>query len=596
MTAYTGGATLEVTATLSASRRADHHGSASLTVTAIGYAGPVDGSADLSVRCGQIWNATRRQRRNEQLLRRQAPLVRIWDAEWNLQFVLGNERKATFSFISNDTGPGQLELAADSPCALWIHDHQGRINRGSGRNVAITVDYCGARWSGIMDKYTIEQRGDGDSVLVVDWVHDYEKLKWRTVWSNPFLPAWFQAPRAFMLAGPVDWILKVSLFLQLFREHNPLLNLPDDPLNLNSWLTSLDQSTWNMVVKPTSFLEALASGRVWGICIARWTNWHDMAHQMLEDAELSVRCDRYLAGDPPPWPGANLRPGTLVVDIVDKSGVYLGTANGGTIFDGLARTVAEFTDDFLDSTLNLAADVEVPADYWQVGNRYTNPRVPYVVYFEDDSSPIQTSQWVNSPAKGVEVACGGHSMPGVNEAISATVQVIFDLLGNLILLGGLGAAVDSLIKPLYEDTILAWWSIKVLSRAQNSGWERLYEYFQQGANKAYTITSLMVLRAALWATRTVISWKVSVWDGVPFLIGDRGQGHYFLDDRIGLVLRGDGTIHMDRARKLDLAWDEENFPEWHITVGDDRIWQDPAQLALGRIESIMAGLRDMGVW
>ena len=87
-----------------------------------------------------------------------------------------------------------------------------------------------------------------------------------------------------------------------------------------------------------------------------------------------------------------------------------------------------------------------------------------------------------------------------------------------------------------------------------------------------------------------------MWDGVPFLIGDRGQGHYFLDDRIGLVLKGDGTIHMDRARKLDLAWDEENFPEWHITVGDDRIWQDPAQLALGRIEGIMAGLRDLGVW
>ncbi|MGV7251934.1 Gp37-like protein [Mycobacterium kansasii] len=596
MTGYTGGATLTVTATTSARRRSDHHGTANLSVTAVGHAGPVAFAAALAQKCSLIHAATRRHRRDEQLLRRQPPLIRIWDAEWALHFIGGNERRANFSFISNDTGPGELELPADCPAAQWIHDHQGRIARGEGRNVFITVDHCGARWSGIMDNYRLEQRGDGDQVLVATWLHDYEHLKWRTVWSNPFLPAWFQFPRAFILAGPVPWVLKVTLFLQIFREHNPLISIPDDPLNLASWFTSLDQSTWNMVVKPTGFIEAMASGAVWGIAIARWANWHDMAHQMLEDSELSVRCDRYLDGDPPPWPGANLRHGTLVIDIVDKSGVYIGTANGGTVFDGLVRTVAEFTDDFLDSTLDVALDTSTPADYWRVGYRFTHPQDPYVIYLEDDSSPIQTSQWANSPAKGVEVACGGHSMPGINETISATVQVIFDLLGNLILLGSLGASIDALIKPLYEDTVLAWWSVKSIPRAQNSGWSRLYEYFQPGANKAYTITSLLVLRAALWATRTVISWQISVWDGVPFVVGDRGLGHFFLDDRIGLALKGDSTIHMDRVRKLDLAWDDESFPEWHLTVGDDRIWQDPAQVALGKIENVMAGLRDLGVW
>jgi hypothetical protein len=601
VTAYTGGATLEVSVTLTASRRSDHHGTADLTVNAVAYAGPVQWASDLSQKCGQIWTATTRQRREELRLRRQQPLVRIWNAEWALKYVIGDERRATFSFISNDTGPGQLELPFDSAAAQWIHDHVGRVNRGEGRNVAITVDYCGARWSGIMDKYTIEQAGEGDSVLIVDWNHDYEKLKWRTVWSNSFLPAWFQFPRAWLLAGPITWILKVTLFLQILREHNPLVQLLDDPFalidgNLTDWWHELDQSTWNMVVKPTSFLEALGSGVSWGVIIARWTNWHDMAHTMLEDAELSVRCDRWLTGDPPAWPGANLRSGTMVFDIVDKSAIYVGTSNGGNIFDGLLRTVAEFADEFLDSTENLAYDASVPQDYWTVGYRYTHPRSPYCIYIEDDSSPIQTSQWINSPAKGVEMATGGHSMPGVNEIISATVQAIFDLLGNLILLGGLGSIVDTFLKPLYEDTILAWWSVRVPSRIANSGWERLYEYFQQNGGKAYTITSLMVLRAAMWSTRTVISWRVTVFDGMPFLIGDRGQGHYFLDDRVGLILRGDGTIHMDRARKLELAWDGDNFPEWQISIGDDRIWQDPAQRAWGQIEAIMAGLKDLGVY
>jgi hypothetical protein len=62
------------------------------------------------------------------------------------------------------------------------------------------------------------------------------------------------------------------------------------------------------------------------------------------------------------------------------------------------------------------------------------------------------------------------------------------MLGTLIFLGGLGSIVDSFLKPLYEDTILAWWSVRVPSRMANSGWERLYEYFQQNGGKAYTIT------------------------------------------------------------------------------------------------------------
>jgi hypothetical protein len=108
----------------------------------------------------------------------------------------------------------------------------------------------------------------------------------------------------------------------------------------------------------------------------------------------------------------------------------------------------------------------------------------------------------------------------------------------------------------------------------------------------------MVLRAGMWSTKTTVSWKVQCPDGLPFMIGDRGLGHYFLDDRIGLVLAGDHRIHIDRARKLELAWDnDQNLgAEWAITVGDDRILQDPAQRAWGKIEALVAGLRDLGVY
>jgi hypothetical protein len=244
----------------------------------------------------------------------------------------------------------------------------------------VTVDYCGTRWSGIMDKYSIEQREDGDTVLVVDFMHDYEFLKFYSLWSNPFLPAAFQFPRAFLLAGPVTWVLKMALFANIVREHNPLITWPDDPMELSSWFTALDQSQWHVVVKPTSFLEAVESGVVWGVLISRWATFHDAAHIMLEDAELSIRCDRYLEGDPPPWEGADLRPGTLVIDIVDKSAIYVGTSSGGSVLDGLARTVVEFADDFIDSTAVLIQDAATPVDYFLPGSKYTDPVKPYVVY------------------------------------------------------------------------------------------------------------------------------------------------------------------------------------------------------------------------
>jgi hypothetical protein len=171
-----------------------------------------------------------------------------------------------------------------------------------------------------------------------------------------------------------------------------------------------------------------------------------------------------------------------------------------------------------------------------------------------------------------------------------------DILGNLVQLGSLGGTIDTLLAPLYEDTILAWQTYKSNERANNTGWDRLFSYFQEGAGQAYTISSLMVLRAGMWATKTVVSWRVSVSDGRPYLVGDNGQGHFFLDDRVGLVLEADNQIHMDRCRRLDVSWGPDSPPEWQISIGDDRIWQDPAQRALGRIERLIAGLHDLGVW
>lgn len=552
-------------------------------------------SLTLAEQCEAIWRATLEQSRSERRLRRQKPVSLVWDGEWQLQHVLGMEYTDERSWVSNDTGPGSTTLPFDCPAAQWIYDMQGRMDRGEKRNVHTTVEYCGARWGGRLDKAVVRTTDDGDQVLIVTWLHDYENAKWYSVWSNPWLPAAFQWPRAFLLAGPVPWILLTSLHLQFIREHNPIITIPDDPLDFESYLTALDMSTWSNVVKPTIFLEWMASGAVWGVVASRWSNYHDMGHVMLEDSELSLVPTRYLNGDPPPWEGANLRHGTLWWDIVDHSGVYIGTSHGGTLFDGLIRTAAEFSEDFIDSTLNLIEDNDVPQEYLIPGNRFTHKTLPYVVYRQEN---VETSDFIVSPAKGVQVNVGGHSMPGINESISASIQAGFDVIGGIAQIGSLGGAVDTLLKPLYEDTVLAFWSAKSTDRAQNSGWSRYFEFWQDGANKAYTIASLMVLRAGFWATKTTISCQVTVSDASPWMVGDRGLGHFFHDDRAGISLANDfrKRIHMDRCRKLDLRWGADGFAEWIISIGDDRALQDPGQRAFGKIEALVAGLREVGAW
>jgi hypothetical protein len=36
------------------------------------------------------------------------------------------------------------------------------------------------------------------------------------------------------------------------------------------------------------------------------------------------------------------------------------------VFDGLARTIVEFADDFIDSTYDIVADADTPEDYFDI--------------------------------------------------------------------------------------------------------------------------------------------------------------------------------------------------------------------------------------
>jgi len=553
----------------------------------------------LEERCEQIWQATLAQEREEQTERKQELIIRLCDGNWALQHMVTDFYSVDFNPLDNDTGTHEIVVPFDDPLVDWVMDEQGRISRGEGQNVHVACDYVGARISGRLEKMKIQSDEDGLTKCTLTFLDEYENLKWYDIWSNPFLPALFQFPRVFILPGPAIWVLKTTLWLQTLRDNVPLLSwsLADDPMNF-AGMVNLDMSTWDTVVIPTTLVDDLAAGSIWSVVISRWRNFHDATHPIMEDAEYSWYLRRYFSGDDvPEGLGFTPKHGALLVDIKDFSGTYVGTSHGGTLFDGLLRTIGDFTEDFLDTDYEAITDEEVPADYFLSGNRLQQKERPFVVY-TPDMPGVQMMSHTWEPAKGVVINCGGHSMPGVNELISAGIQALFDVIGNALQIGSIGGSVDTVLKPFYEDTVLAWMSVKLYARSMKQGSSRYFEYFQQGADKAYTISSLMIMRTGIWTTRTRRSNQMEVADGGPFMIGDQGHGHFWLGHRVGGVIPGDPrkTIYMDRVRNLALHQERGQRPKFKIVIGSDDADKDPAAAAWDQIEGMLDGLQQLGVY
>lgn len=553
---------------------------------------------DWAAECEAILAATEAAERAERDLRKQEMLIRVWDSNYNLQHVPTDYYSAEFNPIDNDTGTHEIVLPFEDPVVEWAMDESGRIARGEGQNIHISCDYVGARISGRLEKLKIETNDRGNTIATLTFLDDYENLKWYDVWCNPFLPPVFQFPRVFILPGPTRWVLKTTLFLQMLRENVPILSwhLGDDPMDF-SGLINIDMTTWSHVIVPTSLFDGLADGDIWSVAISRFRNFHDMSKPIMEDAEYSWKLRRYLDGDPvPAGLGFTPKHGALVIDIEDHSGIFVGTSHGGSMFDGLLRTIADFSEDFLDTTYEAISDAEIPAEYY-TNNRLQNKRRPFVVY-TPDMPGIRSLVHTWEPAKGICINTGGHSMPGVNELISAGIQALFDVIGNALQIGSIGGSVDAMLKPFYEDTVLAWMSVKLYARSIKQGDHRYFEYFQEGADKAYTLSSLMVLRTGIWATRTRRSNHMEVADGGPFLIGDQGLGHFWLGHRVGATIPGDPRkeLHMDRVRDLKLSRVRGQRPKFTIVIGDGSAEKDPALAAWERIENIIDAVKMLGVF
>lgn len=520
------------------------------------------------------------------------PLVRLWDGDWNLRGYVKRENSASFQYIDNETGTGVIEMPADYYLSRWVVD----VHKRPTTNVHITVDKDGARWGGRLAKAELIKDETGNRFVRATFRHDYEDLKHILVYANPFLPPEVQFPRTWILYGNARWCLKTTLLVNLVRLNASLWTLPDDPMDPSQWF-NFNQATWSMVVKPDLTPDNSVAALVHG----RFKYMHDVSKNVAADAQLSWECRRYLDGDEPPWPGANLKHGCLVWDLVDKSGWNTGTSFGGDMFSGLVHSITDINvsegDKTMSDTTRTLPDPNAPAEYSQPGWKGTLPEMPGVVFYDTEHSGIQSSNWTWQPATDVGYVAGGHSMPGVNALLDATVSALGDLTAVIPGVPPMGGVAQALLAPLYTDVFLAFGKWKDPARAQRLGWSHYHEKWADGGDAAYTIAWLIAMRTAAWQTRETISHTLTISDGASgYRIGQQGHGHFFLGDRIGSTILGTepGRIFIDRVSELTIAWSRTDSPQWKIQVGE-REPEDPLIKAYEQMQDMLSTLRELGV-
>lgn len=537
------------------------------------------------------------------LERAKRPLIRLWDGDWNLAYRIdASVIEAEFQWLLNDTGTARVRIPRDIPAAKWAWKQRYRL---MACNIHITADKDGARWGGRCKRISIVKENGGERYLEMEFLHDYEDVRNVYCYPNPFLPAAVQFPRSFVMAGPVEWVLKAVLWCNLYRLYGSIFTVPDNPLDLKEMVKNKFQlKGWPIVVKPTPAISDLA--QQWTVISSRMKKWHDVAEDPLADAGMQVECRRWLEGDPEPWEGADLRNGTLVVDIVDKAKNMAedGTGITGDFYTGFNLIKNRFEEGFLDvksEVLGTGDDRSVREmrdkvpEYNQPGKFGTMSQLPYVVYRDGQVSGVESLEFSYEPETASRFITGGHSMPGVNAGVSAAIQAVGNSLGNFVFVPTAGTIADTILQPIYEDTLLAWVDMKSLARSNRTGWSRWEEYFVDGADRAYTLATIVAMRQGYHKTRARVMHKMDIADGAPWFVGENGQGDFFLGDRIATTVEGMGKqLVVDRVTELNYTISRDH-KGWEITVGDFRSGESGLRMALRATQRLASAGHDLGV-
>ncbi|WNM75242.1 minor tail protein [Mycobacterium phage Auspice] len=508
--------------------------------------------------------------------------------------------RASFPFKKNVSAQGVLELRFDHYISEWMRAIPEDPHEK--KNVIIRVDFFGGklRWTGLLHHVAKKQR-DGMYYMELTFNDDLQFLQFLLGPPNPALPIpAFQWPRVLPILGPAKWACSIMVLLNLIRKEGNLWQLPDDPFDLSQWLalSPTEWKNWQVHIKCNPL--PLDDSSLWTVLGTRMNPIDSVLADALEDAQLTIRWRRVFTDEGETETGLLFvdRPanGALVFEIADDSGYYNtllgGTFLGGTIVDGMVRSVVQYIGGFIEDTGQLLTDDESysPDEYYSKGWLGTLAQQPWLVIRDSSWSPIDTAEMTWSPATAVSVVVGGD-----NPAADAIARLIIETTGNILgyfLLGGFSSAgtiAADVIMPFLQGTIAAWLEWKNTARARNLGWVHLWELYQQGAeNNSWSLSALAALRGGFLASKSETSHTLSLHGNSWIIPG----AHFQIGSRIGSTSRGyNDLIFVAQCEEIIPSWDHGNGSPLSVQV---KIGQNKAAMSVGeRLARLTKKIRDI---
>lgn len=459
----------------------------------------------------------------------------------------------------NDTEEGSWTIPGDHPLAELI------IDSGVDAGLHFYLETAAAPEKRIgyrVDDIDVEFDAEGGYERVtVHGLEDFEHTKHILGFANTRLTPELQAPKSDLQWGRSKEVVRSYFHRNLTRLYQPGWFYAFDIWSPAVW-ANMNPDQWQVIMAPqigpdTSEFTVLSS---------KFDTLWDFVKYTLDDAGLQITTQRWMTGDPQPFPDHfTLTKSTLILDVVERS--FLSGATG-TSLDPILDLVRIIDPDGASETVTIMDPNEGPQPPAGVN-------APVAIWRASQHQGLENSRMTIHKASRHTVIIGGKSPQWVNASIKLLINSALGWIGTLIGLPGLGLG---LFDKAVEDVILAWQRFTNWKRKTRMGPHAYNEDFVPG--DAWTISGLQAGRVGLHDGRGWISFSASVVDNMPYRILQDVD----LGERCGFEIAN--RIWLSHIVKLRRRADRRTPADWVVTVGDSREDELPGTTALRHVETI----------
>lgn len=555
----------------------------------------------------------------------QRPLIRLWDK--NMRFVgqIAQERSVMVEEVMADSGAGTCVIRRDNWLSNFIlHDRRVEEDLHFTLDPIATAPDWRTRWGGKVIGVNAKRDAEGLHTVELQMVSNREHLKHLLAGANPVFPPEIQFPKMWVLPWNCRTGVSITMFVNLMRQYFPFLSIPANIFNPGGWvgvgLKGLDPLSWPIQVQ---FVNPVFDQSRFSILTSRWTDMHTVTAPLLEDAGCMIRAYTWLTEDKTgPHPELELglkdipviggvldaiadsaglpdslddlarpRRNCIVMAVEDKSGV---TGPTGTFADGPIRLIAETADDMITEVISnfvdLDKDNDGKTDPFIRKLLLTAPKPPWAIFRDGEYSGIVESQRNLHAATAKTIMVGSKSPSWVNQLQTFAIKYSLSQL-SMVIQAAIAAEVTGWQNPgtpgleeayqgQLDDTLLAWQRFTDPMRAIQMGDFGFLEHYERGSGSAYTVSGTLDIRTGHWKTRAYTSFKVTVSNGTPYLVGL----DFTLGDRLGFQMAN--AIHVDQCTAIRYSWDTSTPITVDLSIGRDNEEEDPVARATRTLAAI----------